>query len=255
MQEKYVGDTPDFGKYALLRALCDPHDDHPPLRLGVNWYLSIGHEVDHASNNDGEKRHHAKMPERFRGVDDDLWERLNNFQERENRTIAGIEQAGILPQGTLFHSTPLSLASHPREKKPEVRRQWVEQGVLQLADADIVFVDPDNGFEIKSTKRHQKKGPKFTFYDELQPYINRQQSLVGIQFVGRQKGGATALAQNISQRLRQETGFGGQIFTVRYVAGSAILYFVLPAPQHKDTLSSRLQNFVTNMKPSLFKKL
>jgi len=45
MQEKYVGDTPDFGKYALLRALCVGSDDRAPLRLGVNRYLTHGHDV------------------------------------------------------------------------------------------------------------------------------------------------------------------------------------------------------------------
>lgn len=34
MQDRYVGDIGDFGKYGLLRALC-AHD----LSLGVVWYL------------------------------------------------------------------------------------------------------------------------------------------------------------------------------------------------------------------------
>ena len=65
MQEKYVGDTPDFVKYALLRALCVDNDDYPPLRLGVNWYLTLGDEVDRADNMDGEMRHHAAKSDVF----------------------------------------------------------------------------------------------------------------------------------------------------------------------------------------------
>src|ERR1700684_4163658 len=37
MQDRYVGDVGDFGKFGLLRALCG--ESHPlPLKLGVVWY-------------------------------------------------------------------------------------------------------------------------------------------------------------------------------------------------------------------------
>ena len=28
------------------------------------------------------------------------------------------------------------------------RRDWLEEGLARVADAEVVFVDPDNGFEI-----------------------------------------------------------------------------------------------------------
>ena len=34
LQNRYVGDLGDFGKYGLLKALCGD-----TLKLGVNWYL------------------------------------------------------------------------------------------------------------------------------------------------------------------------------------------------------------------------
>ena len=41
MQNRYVGDLGDFGKYGLLRALCVPGDalGGPELSLGIVWYL------------------------------------------------------------------------------------------------------------------------------------------------------------------------------------------------------------------------
>ena len=41
MQNKYVGDIGDFGKYALLKALClsANGDRDRELSLGVAWYL------------------------------------------------------------------------------------------------------------------------------------------------------------------------------------------------------------------------
>lgn len=255
MQEKYVGDTPDFGKYVLLRALCDPQDNYPSLRLGVNWYLTLGDEVDRLRNRDGEKRHHATMPERFKAVDCDLWHRLDKFQHHHNRTIYGIERAGVLPDDTIYYSAPLTLARYRRNEKIKARSRWAMQGVSKLGDADLVFVDPDTGFEIKSTKRHHKKGPKYVFYDELMPYIDRQQSLVAIQFMGMQKGGVPALACQISERINRNLGYGGPILTVRFCAGSAILYFVLPAAGHEDILKSRLDRFLVDKGSKIFKSI
>ena len=39
MQNKYVGDVGDFGKYGLLRRLACPEFTESPLSLGVIWYL------------------------------------------------------------------------------------------------------------------------------------------------------------------------------------------------------------------------
>lgn len=39
MQNRYVGDIGDFGKYHLLKSLCSGNDDKGDLSLGVVWYL------------------------------------------------------------------------------------------------------------------------------------------------------------------------------------------------------------------------
>ena len=41
MQNRYTADLGDFGKYGLLKALCQSHgeDEERNLRLGVVWYL------------------------------------------------------------------------------------------------------------------------------------------------------------------------------------------------------------------------
>ena len=41
MQDRYVGDIGDFGKYGLLRAISGMHDPvrNQHLQLGIAWYL------------------------------------------------------------------------------------------------------------------------------------------------------------------------------------------------------------------------
>ena len=46
MQDRYTGDVGDFGKYGLLKALCQGAANAvgPALSLGVAWYLTCPEE-------------------------------------------------------------------------------------------------------------------------------------------------------------------------------------------------------------------
>ena len=77
MQNRYVGDVGDFGKYGLLRALCRPSGaENRPLRLGVVWYLT----TDETHNNDGRHIGYLEPTPKnlrdFRACDPDLYDTL-----------------------------------------------------------------------------------------------------------------------------------------------------------------------------------
>ena len=91
MQNRYVGDVGDFGKYGLLRALCLPDGDkNPALKLGVVWYLTS----DETHNNDG--RHIGYLeptPENllaFRACDPDLYDGLRKIVSTGNRNVSAV---------------------------------------------------------------------------------------------------------------------------------------------------------------------
>jgi len=252
MQEKYIGDTPDFGKYALLRALCNKQTG---LRLGINWYLTIGSEVDRPNNRDGNKRHHATNQEIYEPIDKGLWNQLNRFQHEDHRSLERIENSGILPKTTLYHSEPLSLVNfRGKINKTVERTRWVESGFRALEPVDIVFVDPDNGFETK-IPRHYKRGPKFTYYDEIKGYVGRNQTVVAIQFMGRQVGGVPALASSIRRKLKTKLSIGGDIHALKNRAGKSILYLIIPADYHSTLVSESLDNFLEGPASSIFQKV
>ncbi len=58
------------------------------------------------------------------------------------------------------------------------RNQWHLAAVETLKDCDIVFLDPDNGLEIKSCSKTRRASIKHVFYVELSAYYTRGQSLV-----------------------------------------------------------------------------
>ena len=252
MQEKYLGDTPDFGKYALLRALCNKQTG---LRLGVNWYLTVSSEVDKPGNKDGNKRHHATNPENYKPIDPELWEQLTQFQLDGNRSLEKLESSSVLPSDTIYHSLPLSLAdAKGKDHKLLVRDQWVQTGLKALDPTDVVFVDPDNGFE-GSVKRHHKRGPKFTYYDEIKGFIDQNQTVVAIQFMGHQAGGVPALASAIKLNLKTKLKINRDIHVLKNRAGKAILYFIIPAPEHAALLSNCIDTFLDGPASSIFNRV
>jgi len=79
MQNRYVGDVGDFGKYGLLRGIFQKP---PEYKLGIVWYLvPDGYGDSKSATNDG--KHIAYLEDcnkpRFRGCDEDLYDYLKSI--------------------------------------------------------------------------------------------------------------------------------------------------------------------------------
>ena len=96
MQNRYTGDIGDYAKYGLLRALANDRS------LGVAWYLFP--DEDH--NADGRHVGYLKAPGHWRARDPKLFDTLSGIVEEDRRSVAGIEQSGIL-NGAKFSSEVL----------------------------------------------------------------------------------------------------------------------------------------------------
>lgn len=88
MQNRYVGDIGDYGKYALLNALASPK-----FTLGVHWYLNAYEEA----NADGRFTHYPQL----RSCDPDLYDALQRIVRSGRRSVDAVERAGILPANTI----------------------------------------------------------------------------------------------------------------------------------------------------------
>lgn len=103
MEDRYAGDVGDFLKFGLLRALGD---GAPPLKLGVNWYLT-GEE---SHNADGKyvgylqpgTTYHVSL----RSCDPDLMSRLAQVVSAD-RSVAALEKSGVLPEDSVTYSARL----------------------------------------------------------------------------------------------------------------------------------------------------
>lgn len=248
MQNRFVADVGDFGKYGLLRALLGMHpsDQGPRLRLGIHWYLT----PDGSGNNHGRHTRYldptAQNLLHFRECDPDLYDALGDVLQR-GRDLKNVEEAGIFPADTRYFNEPLSFSDlrGPRSREPRLarREQWTRSATENLSDCDLVFVDPDNGLEASSTTRYAPTGPQYLFYDELGAYLDRGQSLVIYHHIGRQ-GTAESQARERAGELRKALNLSSKPDTLLYRRGSVRAFFIVPAERHAHLLRGCVQSLV-----------
>lgn len=225
MQERYLGDSHDFLKYAFLRHL----NAELGLRLGVNWYLAKPGNVDRSDNNDGEKRHHLKGGV-WRALDPDLFEKISGFSSPTEREIGRVTSWDILPSSTLYHAEYICST---------VREDWHSNGLKALEPCDLVFLDPDNGFEVPSMTR--KSAPKYALYTEARDYAYAGKVVVAIQFA--RQCDPIARARDVRAQFLNACGDGEILPVVRGRVAPNILFITHAPTQLASAVKSSVESF------------
>ena len=165
MQNRYAGDVGDFGKLGLLRIISL----NTGLKIGVNWYLV----PDENHNNDG--KHIGYFSETsFKGCDDQLLKSLKTIVLNQNRNVAALERADLLP-GVIYYN---EILHSPGTQHMASRVRWHNNALALIKPCDIVFLDPDNGLLVKSVSRNSNKSNKYVFPEELADYYKSGKSII-----------------------------------------------------------------------------
>ena len=104
----------------------------------------------------------------------------------------------------------------------------------------MVFLDPDNGFEVKVAP-YEPRGPKYAFFDELAPFAEREQSLIVYHHIGRQSSATDQIKSKFNQI---EERLGRTSLALLYHRGSARAFFLIPADKHRDAMVSIVEYFL-----------
>jgi hypothetical protein len=183
MRDQYAGDISDFLKFAFLRALAGTD-----RTLGVAWYYAPGDD----GRPDG--RHLEWRSEvAWQQLDTELHSNLSALSER---SIDALEHTAIWPQGVLFHRDPVVQGQ---------RTAWALKKRSDLYDADLVFLDPDNGLSEKSTLKHAT-------FEDIKMLRQPGRAIVFITFPGRIKH--DILLKNLHDALA-ENAHAENSFTLR----------------------------------------
>jgi hypothetical protein len=164
MRHNFVNDIGDYAKYALLRALCT--SSQPTIRLGVIWYLT-----EHVErNNDGRKRSHL-LTTGWDDLDPDLLARMrqieNSLSSSDQLNLNLIEASGVLPHSTAYFSEPIPRVRGTARQRVSERAAWFERARKAVSDCDLVFLDPDNGLEVRSVPITSPVSSKYTTVAEI----------------------------------------------------------------------------------------
>ena len=89
MQDRYIGDVGDYGKFGLLRALCGYSAKKPNLKLSIIWYHTVP-EDKKSSINDGKHRSYIYKPQQYRGCDPELFGKMENLQDKKQRRFVRV---------------------------------------------------------------------------------------------------------------------------------------------------------------------
>jgi hypothetical protein len=218
MKNRYVGDIGDLFKYALLRRLASVYG-----QLGVVWYLN----PDNEKNGDGNKLHHLRKPEAYRGLDNHVFDRLTTLVAGGERSVQSVAKAGVLPEPTIFVDEELDYAHLASPSLRQNHRQaWFRRALAATKSCQWIFLDPDNGLEIPSCAATQTKGPKYAYYEEVAAFLKRGQSVLIYQHLPRQ-----TLDKVFSQRwqeIRQRTGATLREFY--HYPEHGVVFFMLTPP-------------------------
>lgn len=239
MQNRYVGDVGDFGKYALLRRLCGP-DNGCAVRLGVVWCLF----PDEKLTNDGKHISYLENHD-FARLDAELHAVLKSIVVSGRRNVGAINEYTCLPSSTIFVSEPISIAGSPRAGSAERIRHrdtWVKACLNQTQQCELVFFDPDNGLEVASVPKYHPKAGKYIYWNELAPFWRRGNTLLIYHHLNRT---VSAARQVEALTLRFATELNrAMIVPLVFRRGSSRVFWLI---HHGDDLGCELESRAGNL--------
>ena len=171
MKNQYFGDINDYRKYGLLRSIL--HASR--LQLTVGWMLT----PDDGST-DGNFTAYLDRPARWSHHDPQLFNVLReSLSSTDERCVQLIEETSLLPSATYFSDIVPDDAPG--------RRNWFKELLVTSEDAEFIFLDPDNGLEVKSRPYGRKNSSKFLYWREVDALWSAGKSLLIYQHFIREK--------------------------------------------------------------------
>lgn len=149
MKDQYVGDVSDYLKYATLRAWLGAG-----LSVGVGWMRT---EPDRRP--DGGLTSYLARPELYRDLDSELFDGLAHLVASRRRSIRSVMDMELLSVGFSYE---LMLRDDTY-----ARDAWFAGLAQHAKEANVLFLDPDNGLEVASVPRGRSGSRRYVYLKEL----------------------------------------------------------------------------------------
>ncbi len=225
MKDQYVADVNDFLKYALLRSLAASD-----LSLSVVWMLTSSD-----TRNDGQRLGYLARPSAYRRVDPPLFDALQTIVAGGTRSVEAVEEAQLFREGIFVaQEVPDGLVA---------RQVYFRAAAEASRGADLVFFDPDNGFEVRSVRPGSRQSSKYLQWSEADAIYARGQTLVVYQHFPRRP--RDIFLRDLAERACDVVGCR----RVMALQTGHVAFVVLPQPLHEVVLAERLATFGEHAAP------
>jgi len=221
MKNQYFGDTRDLFKYDLIIHLLKSLE--PKMRL---TFIPMLTENDHKTHGNIINYKHAKAGHN------------NKVLARFLQDCVRLKRRNIIELERLFKKIGLLLTICCKDKYfSDMNRESYFRNIKSRSLCDsLIFVDPDNGFEVK----HMQKPSKYIFYKETGELFHRMNSgsiLMVYQHIPRKN--RILYFGYISEKLKNITGA-----YPLYISDNQIVFFFLyKTKQIGPKLSSALKRY------------
>lgn len=214
MQNRFVGDIGDFGKYGMLRCI-----NQSGYSLGINWYLTED-GIDDAGN----LTYYLTNPQSdYSECDLELHAALHNLIENGNRDIKSIENSGLFPKETVYFSDVLQPGC-------DNRLRWFENSLERLSGCDIVFLDPDNNIAMYDNMYcNQASEVRYAYSREIEAYYRQGSSVIIYNHANRQT------KEDFFKRFLFTNGrefTGATVFALKFNRQQVRYYLFVLRPEH-----------------------
>ena len=163
MKNQYVGDIGDYTKFGILRAIEDVG-----LTVGINWYLT-------PNDNRSDGNHTEYLKSKPDTPDMALHSILKEIVTADLRLVSELENRKLLKKAVYFNEA-LDFSNSMDRKS--FRNLWHSRALHTLRSQDVIFLDPDNGLEVKSRNPYSINGNRFATYQEAAEYYQTDASIV-----------------------------------------------------------------------------
>lgn len=164
MKNQYVGDVGDYGKYSLLRAFSEAG-----IRVGINWYLT-----ENDKTNDGKHVTYLNKKD-MRKLDPVVYDVMKQLIDTDCRSVSEVQKSGLI-KDALYYGELLKIEGNPPMKEHR-RITWFLKSMDALKDADLIYMDPDNGL-LENNDFLAKGADKYVFPDEVKKYYYEGHNVV-----------------------------------------------------------------------------
>jgi hypothetical protein len=225
MKNQYFGDINDYCKYGLLRILSETG-----LKIGITWMLT----EDDRTQEGGKIGYLDDLT--YRRYDPELFDKLHQVVYTDNhRHIDQVNQKSILRSAAQF--------SDYLTDDHTSRTGYFKNMLRQLAHADLIFFDPDNGLEVKSTQYGHKNSSKYLYWCEVKQTFAAGHSLLLFQHFPRENHANYMLKRR--QEILCHIG-SADIYTF---STSSVVYFLASQPTHADRIEKAVKEIEQRWNP------